>query len=456
MLSRNIAQRNFSLCVINCASKAPPAKGRGQSFSGPRSRGAGQKKESRKNVRASMFRNWKDTVQTAQLQRTAVNLSSLEITPSNIDSIKEITSSLNKVVQFSDKQYKILRHLGSFKKDQFNELFQNPVSLIRKDTTLKMIDLLTKSTDKNFIITGESGVGKSVLLSHVQAYASSNDYIIINVSYPRLFLDGLNDFFYDPDLKSYVQPMFLKNLITKIVKSNNSKLLTSIKLKNDYKFLGIISQLSSTTKTFHFKKDESNLLDLLSLKIQPRHRGQLFNAIISELMQQSEIPILFTIDNFSYMLTNSYSKYKNTSGKLIPLLDLQVGKLLMDIVRGKIKSSNPNSATVLAISSVDRTNQTLPVGLEKMKEDIYTKRYHYDSEFANILKEGKIQEFHVPKLTKEEVKELINFYSKAGIIHDRDTKKDDEDISELVDRKYILSGNGNPRELLKSLVLTHL
>ena len=70
-----------------------------------------------------------------------------------------------------------------------------------------------------------------------------------------------------------------------------------------------------------------------------------------------------------------------------------------------------------------------------------------------LLQKGNVTEFEVPKLNKQEVNELIEYYKKSNVLLDKDVtgKKWDN----LVDEKYFISGNGNPRELLRSLVLSH-
>ncbi|CCH58007.1 hypothetical protein TBLA_0A02060 [Henningerozyma blattae CBS 6284] len=451
MLSLRTCQRQFATATILRAAKPPPARGKVQGFSRKKFK-AGDKDSSKKISRGTLYKNWKDTVQTARLNKNAPRVP--DMPTCKLDNLENIKESLNKVVNYTDRQYKYLHVLGAFKKDQFNELFKQPITLIRKDTTEEFIKLIESSKIKNYIITGEPGVGKSVLLSQTQAYAIENNFITLNVSYPNLFINGRNDFFFDQTANTYFQPMYLKQLLSKLKNSADAKVYESLLLKNNYRFLGVISSLSSTHKTVNFEKGKNSVLDLLNLNIQPRQRGMLFQAIIDELSAQDKYPVLLTIDNFSSLLTNPYTAYKDTSNKNIFLMDLQLGKILMNIIEGKINFKNPKSAVVLAISGVDRTNQTLPVGLGKLEEDVYVKPKYYEPRFSKILQNGGVQEFEVPKLNKSEVSQLIDFYIKSGIVSENDVEKTNE-TTKLIDEKYIISGNGNPRELLKSFVLSH-
>ncbi|CAD6625493.1 XXYS1_4_G0034340.mRNA.1.CDS.1 [Saccharomyces cerevisiae] len=443
--SRFIGQRLFTTARSLQAAKPAP-KGKTQGFS-KKSSSVSSYSSAKRVTPGSLYKNWTNTTHTAQLQQTAVPLA---LPIFNFD---DISKTLNKVVSYSNKQYKYLHHLGSFKKSQFNELFQKPVCLVREDATNSFLKKLVSHPVKKFIITGEPGVGKTVLLSQAHAYAVDYKQIIINISYPELFLNGRNDFSYDDDLKLFIQPMYLKKLIRKILKANDPALLKSIELSKDYKFSNANPKNASVKPFVTLNKTKNTVLDLLSVMTHPHNRGKLMKAIIDELSVQSKVPIMFTVDNFSKVLTTAYSAYRNTENKQIYSLDLQMGKLMMDIISGETKFANGESSTILAISGVDRTNKTLPVALGKIPVDPYVTRYHYEPKFVELLQKGNITEFEVPKLNKQEVNELIDYYKQSNVLLDKDiTGKKWEN---LIDEKYFLSGNGNPRELLKSLVLSH-
>ncbi|CCD26651.1 mitochondrial 37S ribosomal protein mS29 NDAI_0I00820 [Naumovozyma dairenensis CBS 421] len=440
------------LSVTAIAKAGPPPKGKAQGFSrkttGSSSGSSNSKRPAPKRIGSgTLYKKWIDTIHTAGFNKNA------EAVELPIFQTKKLDSYLNTVVSYSNDQYKALTHLGAFKKNQYNELFPKPISLIRKDSTEKFINLLKESKDRKYILTGEPGVGKSVLLSQVQASAVDNNIISVHISYPELFLNGSNSYFYEESSNLYIQPMYLKKLIRKILKGNDPKLFQSLKLKNSYKLSNASPKdaLSRPFVTLHPAKN--SLFDLLNLKTQPRHLGEQFSAIISELTLQDTTPIYFTVDNFSRILTGAFSNYRNVENKQIYLLDLQLGKIIMDIVSGTVSFANPKSAVILSISGVDRTNRTLPIALNKLPHDPYITRYHYEPKFAELLQKGGVKEFQVSKLNKDEVRILLDFYLKSKIVLNRDV--DNKSLEELTDEKYFLSGNGNPRELLKSVVLQH-
>lgn len=450
MLRTQIRSLSISIIRFAAASKKvtiPKGKGKPQSFS--KSSSNYMKPASKRITSTTLYKNWVDTMHTAKLNKNAK-----EVVLPVFNSIK-IDQSLNKICGFSSNQLKYLYRLGSFKKNQYRELFSKPSSLIRKESIGKLIQDINNNgnsgNDSNrVIITGEPGVGKSTLLAQLHAYAIESKYLIVNIPYPELFLNGRNDFFWDENLKSYVQPMYLKKLLSKILKGNDNQLLSSINLQKDYKFS--FTTLNGTQQIF-LQRDKHTLLDLLKCKVNPNLRGTQFKVFVNEVYSQAETPVLFTVDNISRLLTSSYTAYRDTDNRLIPTLKFQIANIIMDIVSGKISFKNPKSAFVGAISGVDRTNRTLPVGLNKLEEDVYIKQYHYDPVYANLLKEGNVKEFCLPKMNKDEVKLLLDYYSRCDILPVRDTR--DKDIGQLLDEKFFISGNGNPRELLKSITLAY-
>lgn len=419
------------------------AKGKAQGFSKASTHYV--KPSAKRITPTTLYRNWIDTMHTGRLNKNAPEITLPTFKPAKLD------KSVNQVCKYSSKQLKLLRHIGGFKKNQFNELFAQPTSLIRSASIGKLLTKLENpECSKRIIITGEPGIGKSTLLTQLQAYAVEYKYLVLNIPYPELLLNGRNDFFWDEQLKSYVQPMYLKKWLTKILKGNNRDLLSSIKLQNKYQFA--FTTLSGTQDII-LEKDQHSIHDLLTTKINANLRGLQFKALIDEIYSQKGVPILFTIDNFSRLLTRSYTDYRDTNNKLIQTLDFQIAATIMKLASGEISLNNPKSCFAGAISGVDRTNNTLPVGLNQIVEDVYMRKYHYDPTYAHLLQKGKVEEFVLSKMSKDDVKLLLDYYSDANILPVKETQ--DKELEQLVDEKFFISGNGNPRELLKSLTLAY-
>ncbi|KAH3903474.1 related to 37S ribosomal protein S23, mitochondrial [Saccharomycodes ludwigii] len=409
-----------------------PSRGKTQSFARKGNNSTDGYKSSKKNISGSLHKKWIESISTGKFHEKAPIVETQQFNSQNLNKV------LNSVVCFSNSQYQTLYRLGSFKQNQFNELFQKPVTLVRELTTKKLLEQL--STDKKIVLTGERGIGKSTLLAQLHACIHET-HIILHFSHPELFLNGRNDFL--PDKGQYIQPMYLKSLLTKFLKSNRPELLRSIKLSESYKFQNADIKDSSVRHNKELNKGQHTLFDLLNIKTVPKLRGKLFGAVIHELSVQKAVPVTLTIDNFSRLVTSSFTAYRDTNNKPISTLDFQIAKTLFDIISGDISFGHNSSSVILALCGSDRSNRTLPIGLGKLPHDPYLKQYHYDPEFAAKLLKGNVKEFPVARLNEKEVSVLLDFYKQAGVAKPTDS----------FEEKYFLSGNGNPRELLKSAVM---
>ncbi|AAS53268.2 AFL106Cp [Eremothecium gossypii ATCC 10895] len=397
----------------------------------------------KKVVSGSLYKPWKFAVGTSKLN---ANAPALELPVFNPAEPK------NEVAVFSGEQQQFLHRIGAFRLGQFHELFSRPVCYTR-EATGQLLERLSGTEHQRVILTGQPGVGKSTLLAQAQVAAFEKGSVIINISHPELFLNGRNDFRHDTtgEQEQYTQPMYLKKLLTKILKSNKKSVLSSVALTQEYKFPVADTRESASKRVTRLVPGKNTLYDLLSMKTTPAARGMLFQAVIDELVAQSAVPVYLTVDNFSRILSEPLSAYKDTSCRSIHVLKLQLGRIIMNFVSGATKLNHKDSRVVLATSGVDRETKTLPTGLGQTPHDPYAAKYNYDAVLAEMMLKGGVKEFRVEPLSKPEVAELVDFYAKAGILSEKDQENRRE--GRLVDEKYLLSGNGNLRELLKSLTL---
>lgn len=402
---------------------------------------------SKKISKSSFYKNWFDTIKSGRFNSNTTDKGVLlpKFDVDKLDSLK------GKLTTYTDHQSECLQRLGSFRPNQFRELFPTPMSLVRESTILRLVHKLTDldSNERKFVLTGEPGVGKSTTLAQLQAWALDKKYLLISLSYPRLIMDGLNDFQYNEISKLYEQPMFLKKHIGSIKNANDPKILKSIVLQNDYSFTK--TDLTETN-IIDLHKDKNTLFDLLSVKPNANLLGTQYEGIMTEIYSQREIPILYTVDNFSYILTNSYTKYCDTEGKSIPALRFQIVDKFMKLISGQTKLVNPLSAIITSISGDDRTNHTLPVALGKKPLDPYITQPYLDQEYVKLLQMGSVKEFPIEKFHKDEVAALMEYCTKLQLPLSRDTGKT---IDEIVNEKYFISGNGNCREIFKSMALNY-
>lgn len=353
-------------------------------------------------------------------------------------------SKANEVVKYSDLQYKRLVHVGAFKKDQFHELFSKPITLVR-DETIELRDFIEKantssSKENRICFIGESGIGKSTLLAQSQALISQ-DSIILPISYAFRLVDGSNDFWYDPQLKTYTQPMYLKKFFSKIEYANES-VLSKIKLSKEYSIENAVKGRQPIKFT-----TSNNLLQVVKTKLSPRQRGIAFELLLDELSIQKEFPVFLTVDNFGSLPAAPLTKYRNVENKPIYIEELQITKKIFELTSGE-KSFN-KGGIILSTSSDDLPSLTLDAGLGLVEADPYAKSLKFNTKLSSKL--TGVKALKVDKLSKENVSSLVEKLIEAKVFRVDELNSNTKE--NLTNQKYILSGNGNPLELLKSVTM---
>ncbi|KAH3685419.1 hypothetical protein WICPIJ_003604 [Wickerhamomyces pijperi] len=403
-------------------------------------KGSATGKKSRKT--AGSFRFFEDHVHYAKNREPGFELS-------NLETLNPTTLDLNKVVSYSEQQLQKLIQAGSFKKDQFHELFKTPITLIRDETSTMaqfVQDIATTPSSQNKIcLIGERGIGKSTLLTQAQALAiSQSNTIVIPISHALKLVDGSNDFFYDSKLQTYTQPMYLKKLLSKI-EYINKELLSQIQLSQDYVIEGVTKDKAATK--FNQKHTLSDLVQATNLA--PRQRGRVFQILIQELLNQDSHPVLVTVDNFSAITSHPITPYRNVENKQLYVEELQITKTLFQLTSNEV--SFKKGGVILATSSDDKPSVTLKHGLGLIAADPYTKESDFNRTLASKI--TTVKPITVGKLQKECVGKLVEKYIEANAFNK--TELENNNHQNLIDQKYVLSGNGNPLELLKSITMYH-
>ncbi|ODV97222.1 hypothetical protein PACTADRAFT_48972 [Pachysolen tannophilus NRRL Y-2460] len=403
---------------------------------GKKRKGSGNHKSFKDLIIASNFKQYAKQTEGGQ---TLIN----ELLPF-IDSQQDF--KIDEILSYPNQSLKSLYHFGSFNHNQYNEINFKPVSLSRNSTTVPILNFLKNSLNNcsinnRLIITGGKGVGKSTLLTQFQSLAKSSNSIILPISYCDSLIDGSNDFIYDQTLKLYHQPMYLTRLLNKIRKGNELE-LSLLKLSKDVKISNIIFEANKTSLNEFLLKSKSMKLEF---------KFKFFEILIEELSLQKKYPVYLTVDNFSAFASSPFTKYRNVNNKPIYFTDFSIAKNIIDFASGK-KIFN-RGGIVLSTSGIHRSNDTLNVALKKIEPDPYAPFYKFDPKLASILLENNgLKELNVPKFNKDELKIMLNYFCTNEIIeHENDL----QDIEKLLNSKYILSGNGNPSEFIKSCVVNY-
>lgn len=352
-----------------------------------------------------------------------------------------------RVLRYSNETAKSLTHFGSFKLVQKNELFKDHATLVRPDSTPALFDFIKKgvsgsSKTNRVCITGTGGVGKSTALAQAHAIALENGYIVVPVPRPYDLVSG----YFDTAAKTvngteiHQQPMYAKVLMARIAKGNRA-LLETIKTTKDYAF-----DIVNSTKKLTFAKGEIDLFSLLSYRSHSA-RSEILDAVIEELAIQTQHPVLFTLDDLNVFTNFQHAKNRDVNNNPIYHGQLQVPRTFLQFLSGEREFK---SGAVLTALGPYRTTETISYGLGLQPHvDPYSKPDVFDPVLAGHLRaNGGVKPFEISHYSMPETETMLGYYSNAKVFA--------EPLSEpLVQEKYFLSGNGNPKALLKTLTDTY-
>ncbi|ESW97257.1 hypothetical protein KL918_000865 [Ogataea parapolymorpha] len=371
---------------------------------------------------------------------------------------------LDEVVKFKKTSYQKLHILGAFKPNQFNELYSRPITLSRKVETSQIHEFLTKSLSSSskgnrLIITGDLGVGKSTMLTQFHALALEQDSVILQISNMDALVDGSNDFKYNSATGLYEQPMASRDLLKKWF-SLNKNVFDKIKLSRPYS-----PAFDSVKKQKPIGFSEKNTLRevLGKLLYNPAvSRANLFQFLMDELAAQKGIPVFLTIDNFSALCHYANTRYRDKNNNPIYFQKFQLLKTLVEFISGD--KTFQKGAIVAATKFDHKDTDTIPVALGLREPDYYAKFDQWDRKFTEqLVSNGKPEHMHVKRLSKEQVRALVEHMLECKVIPHEIEKRGfsrEDDIHEVLPRlsemEYLLSGNGNPRELYKNCVFSYI
>lgn len=339
--------------------------------------------------------------------------------------------------QYPIKVAKALARLGSYKRNQRNELFKEHTTFIREATSIPMFEIIEQgmempSRENRHCIMGDPGVGKSTLLAQAHAFALAKGYVVIPIPLPSLLLSGELDAVFDHRTGLFSQPMYAKRWVRRIVRSNSSMLKT-MKVQLDH-------SKGSGTYQPHRAPSLENLLTFCRAAIPRKDAFVIAGEIIQELVHQDKVPILFTMDDVNVLSNKLYAENRDTDNNKIYHGDLQMIKYFLDFLSGQ--RSFKKGAILTAVSGNHGLNDTIPVGLKLGEPIAYTKKEEYDPVLAS--KFSGVKPFNVSRLSIQEAATTLDYFHKAKIIQQCDET--------TVQEKYFMSGNGNPRELLRSCI----
>jgi small subunit ribosomal protein S29 len=233
----------------------------------------------------------------------------------------------------------------------------------------------------------------------------------------------------------------LKKFLSKIRYANESS-LEKIKLTQDYSIENPVRARPPTRFSA-----SNNLLQVLKTRFSARQRGAVFELLINELTKQDQFAVYVTVDNFGALTSNPFTAYRNTENKPVAVEQLQICQKLFEVTSGQ--RSFAKGGVILSTSSDDTPSVTLNAGLGLVKPDAYTKSQKYSRELSSRL--VGVKPLEVGKFSKDNVGSLVETLIEANVFRKDELEKNTKES--LIDQKFVLSGNGNPLELLKSVTM---
>lgn len=361
---------------------------------------------------------FKDAVRQLGFEK---NAASLQLTPLSVESLDPAADAA--VVKYSPETLERLSTLNSFKKYQHHELFTEPVSMVTENTRALFKEFVSKSdTPARVCLLGDKGAGKSTLISQVQALsvAKNPQTILIHLDHPEKIVDGTSDYIFNTKLQKYQQPMFTKRWIIRL-REANADIFKKLPLSQDITFT-TKSKKSKSESEVVLKKGENTVFEFLEQnhdfgKVSPTNAFQL---LVEELKHHSkEVPVLVTLDNATGIINEPISKYFHPDYTPIHFKDFEVGSFLLDLMSGDLAFAK--GGVLISESSDNRQCHTLDVGLGLQEYDPYYKQDECDFLVANkMLANGGIKSYQLSNLSKDEVRDLMEFWEASGVLQLRD------------------------------------
>ncbi|CAO1619621.1 unnamed protein product [Parajaminaea phylloscopi] len=233
---------------------------------------------------------------------------------------ESVADNVNKPLAFSQKALDAFTKFGVEKKVAAQlASYIRPLSIVRKATVslYDELDASASSAPKKLVLTSAQSTGKSHLLLQSVSYALSSEWLVVYL--PRLihWINSSSLFSYSAEEQAYLQPELVKSALSAVLAVNSAS--------------GVLAKIKVTTEDLGAEPirgvnlpQDASLKDLLQAatanNIAPLASQRLFDAFLSVLARQSEVPTLFAIDDLQALYLPS--KYRNPDYELVQSYEL--------------------------------------------------------------------------------------------------------------------------------------
>lgn len=207
--------------------------------------------------------------------------------------------------------------------------------------------------------------------------------------------------------------------------------------------LNILSRLRTTKPYTDFTNpvyEGSSLASLIESAREADQAWPVFTALCAELLVKGRPPLLFTLDNLTFIM--KISDYRNPAFELIHSHDLVIVRMFVDMLSGK--TPLPNGGAIIAATSRGNAPRNASMELaidqrlaeqEKLEvipqADPFSKKY--DARVDEAMK--SVEVLKLKGISKLEARALMEYWAASGVLR---ATINEHTISE----KWMTGGNG--------------
>ncbi|KWU43039.1 peroxisomal protein [Rhodotorula sp. JG-1b] len=324
---------------------------------------------------------------------------------------------------------------------KLHAMTSKPASVVRESTVelARVLDQArTESSESSrFILAGPEGSGKTTLLVQAASYAHSNGWVVLYLPSATATVDSSSAFTYSSERALFEQPGLAADLLQRFSSANKAA-FKSLK--------------TSRARVFGEKEIASgkSLEELAKAGMNDdKLTTAVFEAVMEELAEQKERPVLLAIDHAQSLF--SLSAYTDPSYERLHPYHLVIPRMLLDFTAGQLKFAQ--GAVVLApssryLASSPPLSDFLSANSPNLGSDPLTSVYERAdvpdySTYASILNSG-VKPFLLPdRLNRKEAMGIVDLVKGW-----RGAREAVDDASFL---ERLVATDGNPRLFMRAL-----
>lgn len=226
------------------------------------------------------------------------------------------------------------------------DLTQGAPATVIRQATVDLVQTLEgakdgASADARFMVTGERGAGKSMLLLQAVAYALESGWIVLYQPRASRWVDSSTQFAYNAERMAFEQPEAAADMLSKLLAVNKER-IAKIKLPRDVELAdGTVKAGAGLDKLAEHGLREDSKTTVATLE-----------AVLDILSSQEQFPVLFAVDEAQALFR--LSDYRNPDYERLEAYHLEMPRIALELLSGGRGFKRGAILTALAQSQTDR------------------------------------------------------------------------------------------------------